>query len=154
MLQAPESIEESLRGLLDSLDVAAGGNEAAPAQRNRRVRLRRSFRAECGVNCFPSGGPMSTVPGTTRNISYRGMSILVRPELVCGQPVEVKIDLPDQEPTYVAGVVAFCRKVPHDYYEIGFQIQAAGRNPVLPDPPSAAAATQEWLAEALTTVNQ
>ena len=154
MLQAPETIRESLKALLDSLDRATEGDDGTPRQRNRRVRLRRSFRTECTVNCFPSGGPMETLAGVTRNISHRGVSLLVQAELICGQPVEVRIDLPDQEPTYVAGVVAFCRQVPDGYNEVGFQIQAAGPNPTFHEPPVAATATQEWFAEALATVNQ
>lgn len=154
MLQAPETLRQSLSALIDNLDHAAERNDASPGPRNRRVRQRRSFRTECTVKCFPSGGPMETLGGVTRNISYRGVSLLVQVELICGQPVEIQIDLPDQETTYVAGVVAFCRQLPDGYYEVGFQVQAAGPNPAFHEPPAAETATQEWLAEALTTVNQ
>ncbi|HUU84545.1 MAG TPA: PilZ domain-containing protein [Phycisphaerae bacterium] len=154
MLQAPETIRESLNALLETLDSTAGTNQEAPARRNRRVRLRRAFRTECAVKCFPGGGSMQTLPAVTRNISYRGMSVLIQAELICGQPVEVRIDLPDQEPTYVAGVVAFRRKVQQDHFETGFQIQAAGPRPVFDGPPVTPAPDQDWLAEALTTVDQ
>jgi hypothetical protein len=152
MLQAPELVRESLNELLDTLDQPAEASAGGDGQHDRRLRLRRSFRTECTVKCFPCGGPAKSLAGVTRNISFRGLAVLLPAAVVPGHPVELRIDLPDQQPTYVAGVAVFCRKVAQGYHEAGLQLHAAGSDPLFPSDPSGAAGAPDWLAEALAQV--
>jgi len=151
MLQSPRSLRESLDELIDSLDAAAHGPSSVG---NRRLRLRRSFRTGCEVTCFPIGRAMVTVAGRTRNISFRGLCVLVEATLGVGHPIEVRIDVPSEGPTYLGGTVAFCRRVRRGQYEVGLSICTSAPRPIFKRDPVAAALTQPWLANALAAVEQ
>ena len=106
------------------------------------------------MKCFTPGGPMKTLAGLTRNISFRGLSALVPTQLHKGHPVEIRVDLPDQDPTYLAGVVMFCRKVQRGYHEVGLQLHAGGSQPALGEGTTSNPSSSDWLAEALARVKQ
>lgn len=152
MLQAPEIVRESLNDLLDTLDGPVDDSGGTSAAEDRRRRLRRSFRTPCDVTCFLPGGSMTTLPSVTRNISFQGIAVLVPAELVVGYPIEVAIALPDQGPTYLAGVVAFCRSIARGHCEVGVRVKASGSGPIFEDDPSVAVAAHPWFAEAFAAV--
>ncbi len=146
MLESPEQVEQSIRGLIESLD-ASDPNQ--PQASDRRLRERRPFRVDCTVACFPSGGVLATVPGATRNISFRGLAVVARAQVEVGHPIEVVVELPDSSPTHLAGVAAFCRPVTDGYHEIGLDLKEHGAVPIFCEDPLAAAASYPWLADAL-----
>jgi len=149
MAQIAETGRASLQALLDTLDAT----EASPSEaRNRRRQMRRIFRVPCTVWCFPSSGPMQRLTAATRNISFKGISILIEAELIGGQAIELAITLPDEETTYLAGVVAFCRAVADTHYEVGVRLRACGCQPVFSAGPAAAMPHHPWLADALPPI--
>jgi len=95
---------------------------------------------------------MTILPSITRNISFQGIAVLVPAELEVGHPIEVAIELPDQAPTYLAGVVAFCRSIAHGHCEVGVHIKACGSGPIFEDDLSVAVAAHAWFAEAFAAV--
>lgn len=154
MLQAPEILRELLNELLDTLDDAGDEDGSTSSPSDRRLQLRRAFRTECAVMCFTPGMPMRTLAGMTRNISFRGLSVLVPTQLYKGHPVEIRVDLPDQDPTHLAGVVVFCRKVRRGYHEVGLRLHAGGSQPTLGEATTSNTSSSDWLAEALAKVKQ
>lgn len=57
--------------------------------------------------------------------------------------------MPDHPPTYLAGLVAFCRGVDDTCYELGIEIKAAGSHPILTQDISESCVVYDWFAEAL-----
>ncbi|MGB2986938.1 MAG: PilZ domain-containing protein [Phycisphaerae bacterium] len=143
-----EKTEQTLQMMLDALDATA---DAVDSDEKRRE-SRRPLNATCELCFFHDLGLTTTiVEGTVRNISFRGLSVVLGlPAPVrSGRPVEVAVDVPNHTQSYVAGTVAFCRKVDGNGYELGLEVRAAGTAPILTRDVTASQVIYDWFAEAL-----
>jgi hypothetical protein len=106
----------------------------------------------CVVNCFVSGAPtVQGYAGHVKNLSSGGAGVFTTRPMIRGEPVEVVVDQqrdPDNR-LYLGGVVAFCRHVKGDIYEIGIQVVVQGREPVFSRDPASRDDHLDWVVEAL-----
>jgi diguanylate cyclase (GGDEF)-like protein len=117
-----------------------------------RKRERHELLAPCVVNCFISGAPaVRSFPGHMRNITAGGAGVLTTRPMIRGEPVEVVIEPEDQSgaPFYLGGLVAFCRHIEGGIYEVGIQLVAQGREPILSGDAESPDKHLDWVLEAL-----
>jgi diguanylate cyclase (GGDEF)-like protein len=117
-----------------------------------RKRERSELLAPCVVNCFISGAPsVRGYPGCVRNISTGGAGLLTTRPMIRGEPVEVVIEQEDKpgEGLYLGGLVAFCRHIEGGIYEVGVQLVAQGREPILSRDAASPEDHLDWVLEAL-----
>jgi hypothetical protein len=94
------------------------------------------------VNCFVSGAPeLRSYPGYATSITAEAICLLTTRPMIRGEPAEAIVG-PDA-PEHLGGLVTFCRYVSDGIYEIGVQILARARTPIL------AGAGPDWVGEAL-----
>ncbi len=150
MQETQSQNEPGVAATVDILDA-----DAASRTRNldQRSEARRPLRVECRVFLFNGRDPSTTgVTGVVRNLSFHGVSIVsgvvgpVRP----GRPVEVVVGGAGEPRTYLAGTVAFCRKIDEASNELGIHVQAAGRNPILMHDVQRAQQMYNWFADSLS----
>jgi len=150
MQQTMSKTDEVMIALMDALE--ADAEWTCPARADQRSEGRRPLRAQCELQIF--SGPeldMQAIPGMVRNLAFCGLSVLaqlprpIRP----GRPIEVIVRLPDLTATHMAGIVAFCREVEADHYELGVAVKAAGAAAILMRDPAEARSVYEWFGEAL-----
>lgn len=96
---------------------------------------------------------LSTEDAFVRNISTGGVGILTASEKRRGEPIEVAIHSFKEGALYVAGVVAYCRHVEGSIHEVGVQLFAHGRVPVLSSDPISAIQNLDWVASALKSLS-
>ena len=67
-----------------------------------------------------------------------------------GEPAEVVIQQDDEDkpPLYVGGIVAFCRHIEGGVYEVGIQLLAQGKSPILPRQPAPTGGDLHWAVKA------
>jgi hypothetical protein len=153
MQQTISKTDEVVIALMDALEADAA--RTCPAGADQRSEGRQPLRAKCELQIFTGPEPMiESVPGMVRNLAFCGLSVVARlPRAIqTGRPVEVIVRLPDMTATHMAGVVAFCRDVEGDHYELGVAIKAAGAVAILTRNPAEAHSVYEWFADALTVV--
>jgi diguanylate cyclase (GGDEF)-like protein len=117
-----------------------------------RKRERHDLVAPCVVNCFVSGAPgVRTYPGYVRNISAGGAGILTTRPMIRGEPIEVVLEKENEPgvPVYLGGLVAFCRHVRDGIYEVGIQLVAHGKEPILSRDAASTDDQLDWVTEAL-----
>lgn len=120
------------------------------------IDLRSEERSEVSISCdlHIFDGPdiiVTKVPAITCDLSFRGISIVseVPCPLRVGQTIEAVITLSNDTPEYLAGTVAHCHEIGNGKYELGIQVQAAGRAPILLHDPQQARQLYDWFAESL-----
>ncbi|MFH1416801.1 MAG: hypothetical protein ABII12_00730 [Planctomycetota bacterium] len=144
--------------ILNELDeFAARWDEMARAENGedcKRSRHRRRFRTVCDLWFYEHGGrTIRKATAQTRNLSETGLGLLAKCAILAGVPVEVCIAPPGRPPTYLAGIVAFCRYAQSAYHEIGVVLKARQMAPVFAEDPARAASLVPWLREALRTLS-
>lgn len=125
-------------------------NQKRDQDRERRRIPRKRLHVSCVV-CFfgKSNFRTCTIGGKTRNISRRGMGILVRRSFYIGEPIEVWIQPQGRAPLHAAGLVRFCRYVVEGVFEVGIELMYAGDAPIFGEDASRVVEQLPWLAEAL-----
>ncbi len=119
-------------------------------ERERRKLERKELHVSCVVQFFgKSNFRTCAIGGRTRNISRRGMGILVKRCFYVGEPIEVWIQPQDRSPLHAAGLVRFCRYVVDGIFEVGIELMYAGDAPIFGDDATRAVEQLPWLAEAL-----
>ena len=110
-------------------------NRAEPRRfATMRKRERHPLIAPAQVNCFTTGSSeLRGHPGFVRNISTGGVGVLTTRPMIRGEPVEVVIEpeVEGESILYVGGIVAHCRHIKNGIYEVGVQLVAQGRQPIL-----------------------
>jgi len=117
-----------------------------------RKRERCELLAPCVVNCFISGAPaVRSFPGHMRNITAGGAGVLTTRPMIRGEPVEVVIEQEDRAGArfYLGGLVAFCRHIEGGIYEVGIQLVAQDRKPILSGDAGSPDQHLDWVLEAL-----
>lgn len=124
--------------------------QEAERQTCRRDKPRRKFRTPCDVWYFEERGThLKHQTAQTRNISERGLSIVTRTLIHPGSPTEVRISLAGREPSYLGGIVVFCRYVSPGYHEVGIALKAHEHHPIFSDDVTGVIPPITWLQEAL-----
>jgi diguanylate cyclase (GGDEF)-like protein len=102
-----------------------------------RKRERRELLAPCVVNCFISGAPaVRSFPGHMRNLTAGGAGLLTTRPMIRGEPVEVVIEQKDHPGA--SGI-----------YEVGVQLVAQSREPILSGDAGSPDQHLDWVLEAL-----
>ncbi len=128
-------------------------NEARDVKANqgcRRDKHRRGFRADCDVWYFEERASRirhQTV--RTRNLSEHGIGFVAKCVIHVGTPIEILIGVPDREPTYLGGVVVFCRYTSHGLHEVGVRLRARQQTPIFSDNSPGVVARLSWVQDAL-----
>jgi diguanylate cyclase (GGDEF)-like protein len=140
---APPSVAE-LRRLAEEL------NRAEPRRlANMRKLARRHQLAACTVNSVPGGDPaVQGSAGCVRNVSTGGLGVLTTRQLGRGEPVEIVLEEGGQGPRYLGGLVAFCRQIGAEVFDVGIQLVARSDAPILARD-GAPASQPDWVREAL-----
>jgi PilZ domain len=116
----------------------------------QRQGTRHRFRCNCLVRFFASAArEIGALPGRTRNLSRRGVGLLVRRPFTDGEVIEMELGKrPSQAPTFLAGEVRFCRYAGRGYYEVGVALKSAQNEAIFSGNPAAAMQTLEWVRKA------
>lgn len=146
---------ELIDTLIDELDVRANVLHVAEQTDSYWVCQRRyprhPFRVPCIVRfLLPGVFSARSLPGRTRNLSRSGIGLLVRRVFALQEPIEIEVMPPGRPPTYMAGVVRFCRYAGRGYHEVGVQLRAAGSKPIISREPVLAVQTMDWVRPAVT----
>ncbi|MFQ5589663.1 MAG: PilZ domain-containing protein [Phycisphaerae bacterium] len=147
------SISHTLYDLARTLDTLDQASRESCVGAEQRREPRRPVRARCELYLFRGcGAEVVTLNAVARNLTFGGLSVvfLTVAPVGSGRPVEVLVDIPDHAPTYLAGVVVFCREVDDGRYELGIEVKATGRHPILCNDLPESCALYEWFAKALT----
>lgn len=129
-------LDAPLAELIAELDSKAEGPAPVSSQHGQPVRrrshVRRPFRVPCTVRS-PSNEVMglTELPGHTRNLSPRGLSLLAQGAFSTGEVIEVQVTPTDGAAVHIVGVVRFCRYAGRGYCEVGMQILTARRESIL-----------------------
>lgn len=149
MKQLLHETKDDLTSVLETLDAAA----AEPSDNEeQRKEMRRPIRKRCEIYVFKGLGAEAVAPAAVaRNLTFGGLSVVATiDEPVCpGRPVEAIVTLPNNERTHLAGIVAFCRKVEGNCYELGIEVRAAGKCSILKQDVQASRKLYDWFASAL-----
>ncbi len=147
----------SNEAVLNELDLSAsewkdtyddGGERAC-----RRGRHRRKFRTSCDIWFFDdAGGAVGHCPAQARNLSERGLGLLVRRLIHLGSPIEIRIGLRDCPATYLGGLVVHCRYATNGFYEVGIALQVRDKQPVFSKDPAWAISHIPWIQKALRSL--
>ncbi|MFQ5413548.1 MAG: PilZ domain-containing protein [Phycisphaerae bacterium] len=152
MAESHNDIHGALAALAAALEEGASTRGDVPAGEEHRRQQRHQIRGTCEV-CFFRGPGMHRLicPAATRNVSFTGISVVLdlQDPVAAKRPVELSITTPDGVRTYLAGVVAFCRRLDDGMYELGVDVNASGTRPILTDDIITAQVTHAWFAEAL-----
>ncbi len=155
MMMVRKFDDEALNQLLDELDLKA--KKVHPGENSdsywvcRRQSPRHPFRADCKIRFLPVGSlAVMELPGRTRNLSRRGIGVLVRRVFTGGEPVEIEVNVPDRPLMFFAGLVTFCRYAGRGYQEVGVDLRAAGSEPIFSHNPVQALKSLEWMREGQT----
>lgn len=149
----------TVQAALDALDEMSGQWESAFREgqefRCRRSGPRRPFRTSCQVWFLDSDGiQVHRRSAQTRNLSERGIGLLVGCEARRGTPIEIRIEAPGRPPTYLGGVVTGCRKTLQGFHEIGVQLRMQQKEPIFSEDPVRAVAHLPWVQYALRCLAQ
>ena len=108
--------------------------------------------------CLPAACVLYWLAGSTthlerqeayvRTISTGGVGLLASRPLRRGDLVEVQLLL-EGRPQFLAGLVAFSRKVETAIHEVGVQVFNRARRPILSENPQAALRELDWAAQAV-----
>ncbi len=127
--------EATLAKLIHDMDICSQQHDLAKANRDssaQRNQKRKRFRVDCKVRFFLAGeGTITVFPGRTRNISQRGLGLVVRRCFLIDEPLEVEINVPTHPALFLYGQVRFCRYVGRGYHEVGILLKSAGSTPIL-----------------------
>ncbi len=88
-----------------------------------------------------------------RNISTGGIGLLCQRAVTRGEAAEVTIRVDDRPVHFAAGVVAFCRHIDGAVHEVGLQVFAHGKQPILSHDPIGAIENLDWVAGLINVVN-
>ncbi len=140
----------SLDCLLNQLDLQAEdparGADGDEDWSCSRYQSRHPFRTACTLRFMSSSrGSVFALPGRTRNLSRKGVSLLVRRVFALGEPVEIELQLRDRPPMFMTGLVRFCRYTSRGYHEIGVELKSASPRPILSGNPHLAMRERDWL---------
>ncbi|UCE58178.1 MAG: hypothetical protein JSU63_12115 [Phycisphaerales bacterium] len=141
--------QEFMTEILEALDAAAG---LPPDNSEQRRESRRPLRAKCELHLFIGPDPEPAVfDAVVRNITFSGLSVVIttRQSVRSGRPVEAVVEMPDYTRSYLAGIVAFCRRVDDECYEMGIEVKAAGNCPVVINDLQESRELYDWFAAAL-----
>ena len=134
----PSKDEEpsALEYLLNEMDVqsedVARGSECDESWSCNRDLPRHAFRTVCMVRFMSaSTGTFFALKGRTRNLSRRGLSLLVRRVFTLGEPVEIELRPRGRPATFVTGLIRFCRYAGRGYHEVGVELKSASPSPIL-----------------------
>ena len=120
----------------------------------QRKRQRKQLITPCSVASFTGMNlGLSIEEAYVYDISTRGIGLMVPSEKRRGEPIEIAIHTSKKNTLYVAGVVAFCRHVEGCIHQVGVQLFAHGRDPVLSSDPNSAVRNLDWVASALKSLN-
>jgi diguanylate cyclase (GGDEF)-like protein len=145
---AATSIGERLRAIGERLNSAKSTKFV-----NLRKQQRQDLLTPCVLNILvPSTMSIEAGEACVRNISTGGIGLLAPRHLCRGDAVEVCIQTHGSAKLYTAGLVAFCRHVEDNVYEIGVQFTAHSRQPIFSANPEEAAASRAWLAKAIQEI--
>jgi hypothetical protein len=137
----------SLEPLHPSSD-RGGESQGGKSFEDRRQNQRQSFRAPCSVCFFAHLSEHVTIlPGRTRNISTRGVSLISKRAFSMGEPVELRIALSEGRQCCMAGIAAHCRYAMRGYYEIGLVLRIVQKTPIFTGDLNNARATLSWLSD-------
>ena len=121
-----ESSPERFRQVAETLNRA---QKTWAASNRKQVRL--NVCVPCSMSLFVgSNEKLRRDEAYVRNISSGGVGILAAAPLVRGDLVEVVLDVKGS-PLYLAGVVAFSRKVEPGIFDIGLQLYQQSRDPII-----------------------
>ncbi|MBN1343996.1 MAG: PilZ domain-containing protein [Phycisphaerae bacterium] len=117
---------------------------------NRRWRERKPLKAPCKV-FFLVGGANRTmsISAKTRNISGKGLGIVVKRAFHQDEPVEVCLQPAGRPPLFMAGLTRFCRYVADGFFEVGIELMVAKPEAIFANNPIQALQALPWLAESL-----
>lgn len=140
----------SARELLDELDLHAAmwaeSQKQAGSPSCRRSKERRPFRTACEVWSLEKGtGLVRRQSGFTRNLSERGVGLLVKNAILKGAPVEVRIQPPGRAPVYLGGIVMWCRYASDQFHEVGVELKVRQERPIFSMDGGQAARHAPWL---------
>ncbi len=122
---------------------------------NRRGKDRKTLEALCRIFFFVQGDSRtSSLPARTRNISNKGIGLVVKRCFHEGEPIEIAINRKGKPPMHMAGLVRFCRYVADGFFEIGVELMYAGDAPIFSENPIYAMQQLPWLEEALRRKNE
>jgi len=109
--------------------------EVEPAGYKQRQQERKAFRADCTVRFLSGGVQVAEMSARTRNISTRGIGLLVRRMFNHDEPIEVEIFLPRRVNLFMVGLVKFCRYVNQGYHEVGVLLKYHGEQSMMSNNP-------------------
>ncbi len=119
----------------------------------RRGRRRREFRTSCDVWFFDdAGGNVGQCGAQARDLSERGLGLLVRRLINVGSPIEVRLRLRDCPATYLGGLVVHCRYASDGLYEVGIALKVSDKQPIFSRNPAAAVSDTPWIQRALRSL--
>jgi hypothetical protein len=149
-----QNAARSVQAALEALDEMSGQWERAFREEQefhcRRSGPRRPFRTPCEVYFLGSDGiQVHRHSAQTRNLSERGVGLLVRFEARRGTPIEIHIEVAGRPSMYLGGVVMGCRKTLQGFFEIGVQLRMQQRVPIFSQDPARAVAHLPWVQYAL-----
>lgn len=142
--------ERTLASLLEAIEFEAA--RTGSHQENQRSERRRPLHADCELGLFNALGEPVIVPdAVARNLTFLGLSVVasMRDPVRIGRPVEAVVWAGNHARTYIAGTVAFCRKVDNDCQEVGIAVKAAGSAPILMHDVHGARTVYDWFDAAL-----
>ena len=143
--------DERLLNELDEFATQWNHNDSDD-QSCRRDNRRRKFRTSCDIWYLTGYGVKPTrQKAQTRNLSERGVALLLKCVILRGTPIEIRIELPNRPPMYLAGTVAFCRYIRGRFHEIGVSLKAQQSTSIFANDPIKGMTTMKWLDEALNT---
>ena len=118
--------------------------------RCRRNKARRKFRTRCDIWYFENHGTLlKHVEAQTRNLSERGLGLIARTVLHLSSPIEVRIEAPGRPPTYLGGVVVFCRYATQGFHEVGITLKSHGHIPIFSEGIPGVVHRVSWAMEAM-----
>ena len=142
--------QRTLAGLLEAIEAEAA--RAGARGEDQRSERRRPLHADCELCLFNAQREPVVVPdAVARNVTFLGLSVVASmpdPARI-GRPVEAVVWAGNHARTYIAGTVAFCRKVDNDCQEVGIAVKAAGSAPILMHDVHAARTVYDWFDAAL-----
>ncbi|UCD75099.1 MAG: HDOD domain-containing protein [Phycisphaerales bacterium] len=135
---------EDLRRAVDVLD-----GEKLTAVVEQRKHERQSLLSPCVLCCFADPTlRLHSENAYARNISPGGLAVVVARRLARGDLVEITIEY-GRKRLYLAGCVAYCRRLDSGVHDVGIQLAQQSHQPVFSDDPVHAAHNIDWIAQAL-----
>lgn len=151
MPKSDAEIQQQLVKLVEALERETVPDHVSPDP-DRRATRRDSTVVHSEICLFHGSGETRTIiDAATRNLTFAGLSVVVplNQPVRRGRPAEVIVAMRPGAPTHLAGIVAFCRKIENNLYEIGVNVRASGSCAILMHDTETAQATYEWFAHAL-----